>query len=160
MDRVLKINQAYSVKPWRRQLQIIVLVLVALVVFGLISVIYLNIDARAAAFGRQIQEHHSTIRSLEKDIDYKQSQLALLTSASEMKKRAEELGFRQVHSDEILYMVVDGYSGRPAAELGTKPELVQADVDPTMSPAFNQSLLDWITQQLSLPSLDLERSVP
>ena len=160
MDRVLKINQAYSTTPWRRQTQIAVAIGIVLMVFLLISWVYLNVDARAAAIGRQIQRYYHDIDLLEKEIADKQSQLALLTSASAMETRAQELGFRQVSSDEILFLSIDGYTGRMAPAMASESQMAPAMAEPVMSPAFDQSLLDWVSTQLSLPPLIPERPAP
>jgi len=160
MNRVIKINQAYSLTPWRKQLQFIGLFLVVLVVFGLIAGVYLNVNARAASIGRQIQNYHLRIDELEQAIADQQSQLALLTSASEMEKRALDLGFRQATTEEILYLVVDGYTSRRPVVLASESTMVPAVTTPVLSPAFNQSLLEWVAQELSIPPLVFGRSIP
>lgn len=161
MDRVLKINQAYSLTPWRKQLQLIGLFLVVLVIFALIAGVYLNVNARAATIGRQIQNQRNRIDELERGIANQQSQLAILTAASEMEERAIDMGFRRAQSDEILYIVVDGYNGRsPAILASTTKSFFSAQSTPKLSPAFTQSLLDWMQQELSLPSVFLEGVIP
>lgn len=160
MDRVFKINQAYLLTPWRKQLQLIGLFLVVLVVFALIAGVYLNVNARAATTGRQIQNHHNRIETLEQAIADQQSQLALITSASEMEKRALDLGFRQTSSDEILFLVVDEYTGRRPVVLASESTAYLTATAPTLSPAFSQSLLDWVAEELSLPPLEFGWLVP
>jgi cell division protein FtsL len=160
MDRVLKITQAYSLTPWRRQLQIIGLFLVVLVVFALIAGVYLSVNARATNIGRQIQNYHRDIEKLEFLIADQQSQLAILTSASEMEKRAQTLGFRPATTEEILYIQVDGYNGRTAAVLASDSVSYVPASPAVVSPAFTQSLLDWVAQELSLAPFVFERSQP
>jgi hypothetical protein len=152
MDRVLKINQAYSLTPWRKQLQSIGLFLAVLVAFALIAGIYLNVNARAATIGRQIQNHRNRIDELEKGIASKQSQLAILTSAAVMEQRAISMGFHRAQSDDILYIVVDEYGGRETAVLAPETKtFTPSQLQPRISSAFTQSLLDWIRQELLLP---------
>ncbi len=152
MDRVIKINQAYSLTPWRKQIQSIGLFLVVLVVFALIAGVYLNVNAKAATIGRQIQNHRNQIDELEQEIANKQSQLAMLTSAAEMERRATELGFRRLQSEEILYIVVEGYESRKIAILASDTNtFTPSQLQPKISPAFTQSLLDWILQELVIP---------
>jgi uncharacterized membrane protein YciS (DUF1049 family) len=161
MDRVVKINQAYSLTPWRKQLQLIGLFLVGLVVFALIAGVYLNVNARAATIGRQIQNHRNRMDVLENEIANFQSQLAIITAASSMEERAIEMGFRRAQSDEILYIVIDGYDGRSPAVLASNTKsFISANTPPKLSPAFTQSLIDWIQQELSLPPILLEGVIP
>jgi len=160
MDRVLKINQAYSLTPWRKQLQIIGLFLVVLVVFALIAGVYLNVNARAATIGRQIQNYHQEIEELEFLIADQQAQLAILTSASEMEKRAQDLGFHPATTEEILYIQVAGYNGRTAAVLASESFSNVPASPAVVPPAYTQSLLDWVTQELSLAPFVYGRSRP
>jgi len=160
MDRVLKIHQAYPLTPWRKQLQTIGLFLVVLVVLALIAGVYLNVNARAATIGRQIQNDRNRIDDLENIIADHQSQLAILTSSSGMATRAQEMGFRQANSDEILYVVVDGYSGRTPATFAVESHSFMQTSSVALSPIFTQSLLDWIHQELSLPSAMFGNDIP
>jgi len=159
MDRVVKINQAYSVTPWRKQLRTIGLFLVVLVVFALIAGVYLNVNATAATIGRQIQNHRNRIDELDLGIANQQSQLAMLTSAAAMEQRAIDMGFRHIQSEEILYIAVDGYLGRTPAALATDTKaFIPSQSQPKISSAFTQSLLDWVRQELTMPQ-GLQRGV-
>ena len=153
MNRVLKITQAYSQTPWRRQLQMIGMFLALLVLGALIAVIYLNVTARAATIGREIQDMQAEIQDLEREIADKQSKLAQLTTSEVMKARAEDLGFIDIEFGETLtYVVVDGYSGRELADIAPPP-LTAVEVQPVISDEYTQSLLDWARDQVYLPSL-------
>jgi hypothetical protein len=159
MDRVVKINQAYSITPWRKQLQAIGLFLLVLVIFALIAGVYLNVNAKAATIGRQIQNHRNQIEDLGMEIANQQSQLAMLTSSAVMENRAVDLGFRQAQSEEIVYLVVDEYAGRSPAVLASETRAFTAPASqPQISPAFTQSLLDWIRKELIL-SPNLRRGI-
>jgi hypothetical protein len=160
MDRVLKITQAYSLTPWRKQLQVIGLFLMVLVVLALIAGVYLNVNARAATIGRQIQNYHIAIEELEFLIADQQSQLAFLTSASEMEKRALALGFRRATSEEILYIKVEGYRGRSPAVMASESVSYVTARPSVVSPAFTQSLLDWVAQEISLAPFVFEKVQP
>jgi cell division protein FtsL len=160
MKRVSKINQAYDQTPWRKQLQWIGSFLVILVVFALIAGIYLNVNARAATIGREIQNYHLQIDELENTIADQQSQLALLTSAAEMEGRALDMGFRYANSDEILYLVVEGYNGRTPAVLAVESNTFVSAIPTSLSPAFSQSLFDWLRSKLSLTPEIIERVKP
>ena len=56
------LTQAYRLTPWRSQLQIIGMFLLILVMIALVAGIYLNVTARAATIGRQIQNLHEEIQ--------------------------------------------------------------------------------------------------
>jgi len=159
MNHLSRITQAYPQTPWRKQLQGIGTFLAVLVVCALITGIYLNVTSRAATIGRQIQIDRHKIISLELDIADKQSQLAYLTSAVEMERRASEMGFRPSTSDEILYILVPGYEERPRAVLASSPQSFVA-IAPRLSPAFTQSLLDWIRQEVALPAASIGNIKP
>ena len=76
MDQVLKITQAYSQIPWRKQIQNAVMFLVFLILCLVITMIYVNVNAKAVVVGREIQDMQSSIEELERSIADKESQLA------------------------------------------------------------------------------------
>src|SRR5512136_2085308 len=97
MTRTNKTTHAYLQAPWRKQTYMIGVILLLLVCVAIIAGIYLNVTARAAAVGREIQEmqvrvygyHYLTggagdssvpIEELEQQIANLNSQLAYLTS--------------------------------------------------------------------------------
>jgi cell division protein FtsL len=160
MDRAIKFTQAYYQTPWRKQLQRIGLFLVFLVVCALVAGVYLSVNSRAASIGRQIQYDRDLIDKLDKQIADQQSQVAILTSAAEMEKRADEMGFHSVNSDEILYLVVEGYNGRTPAVLAVESKAFVPATSPTLAPEFTQSLFDWVQIELSLPSDIFWKNMP
>jgi cell division protein FtsL len=159
MNQVQKITQAYSLTPWRKQVQGIGLFLAILVVCALTAGIYLNVTARAATVGRQIQRLRNQIEEVEQNIADKESKLASLTSAVEMERRAQELGFRPARFDEIVYIEVPGYTGRHSVTLASPPQNF-APVSPALSPAFTQSLLDWIGEKIFMPPVKAGNDLP
>ena len=56
MDNIQQFTQAYTQAPWRKQLHMIGTILLALVSAAIVAGIYLNVTARAAAEGREIQD--------------------------------------------------------------------------------------------------------
>src|SRR5665647_1003448 len=97
MENIHQLTHAYSQAPWRKQMYMIGVILLILVSTAIVAGIYLNVTARAAAVGRQIQEmqvrvygyHYLTdsagesyvpIEELEQRIANLNSQLAYLTS--------------------------------------------------------------------------------
>jgi hypothetical protein len=151
MDKVLKIKQAYSQIPWRKQIQSVGMFLAILVFCLVIAMIYINVNAEAAAFGREIQEMQNTIDSFKQSIEDKQSRLAYITSAVEMERRALEMDFIPVEPGVATYIVIDGYNGRSVAVLAPPSEPAAAKIG-TLSAEYSLSLVDWLKQELYLPA--------
>ena len=172
MDKVYFINrimnQAYEQAPWRRQMQMIGIILLTVIVVALVAGINLNVTSRAATLGREIQDMSMsefealnaappTSEEEEEPLtieDYKiliadlEAELAILTSAEVMRERAEDLGFVKVSQDELMYVRVAGSSGRPEARLApdSKPITTGARLMPL---AYRESLVDWLKDELS-----------
>ena len=137
---------AYRVAPWRVQRQWIGTVLLVVVVLAMVAALYLNVTSRTAIAGREIQDLNDSIASSRQVSSDLQTQLAGLTSASSMEKRAREMGFRPVEPVELEYLVVPGYVAREAIDLSSSfPSQLNAL---TIPPEYNQSLLDWMDEQL------------
>jgi cell division protein FtsL len=159
MNHVDRMTQAYYQAPWRKQLQIIGVFLLVLIIVALVAGIYLSVTARAATIGRNIQGLRTDIDDLDRGIADRESQLAVLTSNREMQKRAEEMGFRSVQTDEIFYVLVPGYTGRQPVkfEAGPAPALPQVR---TLSPDYTQSLFDWLRERVFEPAAPLAEAKP
>lgn len=170
MERVQHLVQAYSQAPWRKQLQVIGAFLLILVVVWVVAAIYLDVTARAATIGREIQEmqvrtgglervdaappetpRRLSIEELEQINADLQTQLASLTSDAVMAERAREMGFQPVEPDDVMYIVVPGYAPPQPAALAPPPGPVTAS-NPTLAPAYKQSLVDWLREQLTQAS--------
>lgn len=136
--------QAYHQTPWRLQLQWIGLFVVGLVLVALIAGLYLSVTAQTAAAGVEIQTNYETIDRLQRQIANHRNQLAILTSAKEMEKRARELGFEKPSRENIRYMVVPNYSGRQIAAFA--PVTYQPPQQPLLKPGYTQSLWEWLFQ--------------
>ncbi len=176
MESVHNFTQAYSQAPWRKQLHIIGTFLLIVVSIALVAGIYLNVTARAAAIGREIQgmqvrlgglqrvtsdpqaePEPLPIEELEQRIADLQAELASLTSYEVMYERARALGLRPVNPEEVLYLEVPGYVEPQTAILAPPPEPVFVSTR-GISPAFRQSLVDWVKLQI-LQTSDLWKEV-
>ena len=161
MDQLESFAQAYSQAPWRKQLQIIRLFSLILVLSALIAGVYLNVSARAAKIGREIQSMQAEIDGLDQEIEDSQSRLAFLMSSTEMQKRAENLGFQPIATDQVLYVNVPGYLGRQTVTLApyTNRELVSAAGIPV---EYTESLFEWLARQAVqlAPSSASQTAVP
>ena len=151
MDQVLKITQAYSQIPWRKQIQSVVVFLVLLVLCLVIAMIYVNVNAEAVVVGREIQDMQLSIEELERSITDKESQIAYITSAVEMERRALEMNFQPVDPGDGFYIVIPGYAGRLEAVLAP-PSVPAVSQTRILSPEYTLSLVDWIKQELYLPT--------
>src|SRR4030042_4797331 len=106
MQNVKNITQAYSQAPWRKQVQWIGAFLLVPVFLWLIAALYLDVTARAATIGREIQnlqvgqvelvnvlpdQENLSIEELKRRNADLQTQLAYLLSEKTMQKRADAL---------------------------------------------------------------------
>ena len=158
MYRVQNITQAYSQAPWRKQLQWIGLFMLALVLIAVVAGIYLSVSAQASSSGREIQIMYSEMEDIRRNIEDLESQIAFLTSNSEMEKRAGELGFIQVSSEDIFYILVPGYSKPTQVEIAGSPGITLPTVQ-TVAPEYTQSLFDWLQERVFDPASPLIKEV-
>ena len=164
MENIKKLTQAYEQAPWRRQMYMIGVILLILVSAAIIAGIYLNVTARAAAVGRQIQEmqvrvygyHYLTsdagevtvpIEELEQRIANLTSQLAILTSYKVMQERVKDLNLDPIEADHIEYIEVPGYIDRQTTSLAPPPEPVVVNAS-AIDPQFKESLFEWVADQV------------
>jgi cell division protein FtsB len=147
MERLENFAQTYSQAPWRKQLQIIGLFFSALVFLALVAGIYLNVSARAATTGREIQELQRTHEEVVREIEDLRSRLALVRSSSEMRTRATDMGFELVEPDQMVYLKVPGYGERQTPSLAPYSERIIVSA-PSVPPEYTESLLSWIKRQL------------
>jgi hypothetical protein len=145
--------QAFQQAPWRVQVQRLGLILLGLVVFGLTAGVYLNISANAYAKGVEAQEYDDKRDEYERDIADLQTLKAIYTTSNNMEKRAGELGFKTPTQEELVYIIVPGYTGRQL-EIKTTPS-EQEIKHSLIKPAFNQSLWEYLVQSVLLMGNDL-----
>ncbi len=146
LDTVTNLFDTYRMAPWRIQRQWIVSFLLAVVSLAMVAALYLDVTARAAIAGREIQNltyQMSVMRQANSDLE---TCLASLTSASMMAQRAQALGFKAMSTEEVEYLVVPGYVAPQPEILSALP---QASLSaPSIPPEYSQSLLDWFDQTM------------
>lgn len=164
MENINQLTHAYSQAPWRRQLYLIGVILLVLVSAAIIAGIYLNVTARAAAIGREIQEmqvrvygyHYLNsdasediipIEEVEQNIANLSSQLAYLTSYQVMLERIKDLNLEPIDAEHIQYMEVPGYSDRQTTSLAPPPEPMVVNAA-AIDPQFKESLFEWMADQI------------
>lgn len=138
---------AYKVAPWRVQRQWIGNALLVVVVLAMVATLYLDVTSQAAIAGREIQDLTASISVSQQASADLQTQLALLTSAHAMEKRALEIGFRPMKSGEAEYLVVPGYSVLEPDILSSTPVLQLSAL--TVPPEYSESLLDWADKKIA-----------
>lgn len=142
--------QAYKQAPWRIQLQWIGLFLLAIILVALIMGIHLSVSAQAAASGRNIQAYERRIANINNEIAILTTELARVKSASNMRDRAEQLGFIAIDPQEAMYLEIPGYD--PKAELVLAPPRVSMMSEPPiLRSSYRISLWDWFIGQIWQP---------
>jgi len=153
MESINHTNHAYSQAPWRIQRQWVSFFLLIVLGFGMIATLYLMVTSQAAIVGREIQDLRLEINETEHDNADLQTELARLTSMQEIERRAYALQFRPIEPKELEYLYVPGYITSNGATLAAAPELQPSQ--PSTPPEYTQSLLDWLDDQLQVPSRGL-----
>lgn len=146
MDNLTQIVQKVKQAPWRVQRQWIGLLLLGLVLVAMVAGIYINVTARAAISGRQIQILSGDIEDIKQGNADKEAELAGLTASEAMQRRAESLGFQPATTDEITYIAVAGFVEKSPADLSTPGSTTPASL---MKPEYKETLFDWFTRQMT-----------
>ena len=146
MDHVQNWTQAYSQTPWRKQVQLIGLFSLVLVFTALVAGVYLNVTARAATAGREIQGLQFEVERMQRENEDLQSKLAFLSSSEVMEKRARELGFTPLQKDQAEYLMVPGYTGRAATNLAPAPSTITQPAAGN-PPEYTETLFTWLSRQ-------------
>ena len=137
---------AYKQAPWRVQRQYVGAFVLAVIGVAMIAALYLQVTARAAAAGREIQEVRVQITTIQRANADLETQLAGLTSSAEMQRRAEALGYRPVKPGELDYVAIAGYVPpepailRAAKDVGYFPPPVPAE--------YTESLIEWFDERI------------
>lgn len=141
--------QAYKNAPWRKQLQFIGVFSGTVIFIAIIAGVYLNITARAATLGREIQYLQESKESLQRDIEDMKTGLAYLTTNKEMERRALEAGFILIEPGTPEYYQYQDYGGKPTAQLA--PEGRQSLPNIFVLPReYTISLFEWIQETIYL----------
>ncbi len=146
LETVNHFMHAYKMAPWRIQRQWIGGFLLALVSLAMTAALYLDVTARAAIAGREIQNLSAQMMIMQHESADLLTELGTLTSTSVMELRARDLGYRPIEPDEMEYLVVSGYRAPQPAILASLPQPGLSA--PTIPPEYNQSLLDWLDKKI------------
>ena len=141
-----QIIHAHKQAPWRVQRQWVGAFLLAVIGMAMIAALYLDVTARTAVTGREIQELRTEITTTQRTNADLETQLANMTSTIEMQHRALALGYRPVKPGELDYVAVPGFAV-PEPEI----LLVAEDAPPPVEllPAeYSQSLIEWFDERI------------
>lgn len=141
-----RIIHAYKQAPWRIQRQWVGAFLLFVIGTAMIAALYLDVTARAAVAGREIQEMRFEIIAIQRANADLETRLAKMTSTAEMERRARALGYRPVQPGELDYVAVPGF-------VAPEPDILLAAEDvtvpePSLPYEYSQSLLEWFGEQI------------
>jgi len=141
-----QIIHAYKQAPWRVQRQYVGAFLLVVIVLAMVAALYLQVTAGAARAGREIQEMRFEITTIQRTNADLETQLADLTSTTEMERRALEMGYRPVKPGELDYVAVPGFVAPEPAILLAAEDVVQ--YSPTLPSEYTQSLVEWFDNRI------------
>ena len=141
-----RIIHAYKQAPWRIQRQWIGAFLLVVIGIAMVAALFLDVTARAAVTGREIQEMRFEIIAIQRANADLETGLAKLTSSAEMQRRANALGYRPVLPVELDYIPVPGF-------VAPEPEILLAAEDvvvpqPSLPYEYSESLIEWFDEQI------------
>lgn len=140
MKKINQLFQTYKQAPWRTQLQWIGLFMITLAAIGIVSAFYVNVTSRKALAGREIAMAKENIQAMQHNISDLESELAASASIQNMQERATAMGFIPANPEEFIYIIVPGYTPKPAFSLAPKAVPNPA---PIVLPEYTESLFDW-----------------
>lgn len=138
--------------PIRFQREWLAAFLVGVMLLGLVAGLYLNVSARAAITGREIQSLEAEIAANKRDNADLQTQIATLLSNQSLAQRARALGFEPVKREDVEYIVVPGYF--PPQGLNLVQPVAETDLLAT-KPEYSESLFEWLGRQMEAASRPL-----
>jgi cell division protein FtsL len=142
----------YQDVPLRFQKQWITSFLAIVLVLSVVSGVYLNVIARAAITGREIQNLEIEITAAERVNADLETDIATQLSNKKLENRALASGFTYLQQADIEYLVVPGYF--PQQGVSMISPVSNTDVL-VMPPEFSESLFSWIARQMETASMPL-----
>lgn len=147
------LNTNISLSPSLRQ-QWLVMFIGMVMLLALIAGLYLEVTSRAAIAGRDIQNLEVAIATNQRANADLQTRLAGLLSEQTLQARAEALGYQPLERADLDFILVPGYLPGGGVHLTVETSDEQNIAN---EPAFQQSLLEWLAQQLESASAPLPR---
>lgn len=146
-----QIIHAYRQAPWRVQRQWVGVFLLVVIGAAMVAALYLDVTARTAVTGREIQEMRVQITTIQRENADLETQLADLTSTAAMQQRAQSQGYRPVQPGELDYVAVPGFAPpEPDILLAAKDSAPQTN---TLPAEYTESLLEWFDERIRFGGL-------
>jgi cell division protein FtsL len=137
--------QSARTMPLNIQRQWVILFAVGIAIVAMVAGLYLDVTARAAITGREIQNLEQAIAvNRRANADYATNYASLMSNRV-MQVRAREAGFEMLTRDDVTYMVVRGYLPFDAVRF-TSDEVMTVAI--SASPEYHESLLDWLAEAM------------
>jgi len=128
---------------WRPQRQVTWLVLLGVVITLIFGGVYLTQIANYATTNREIETLIEQRDRLERENEALRADIAALQTVPRLLERAEALGFRPAASEDIEYLVVEGYD--PDRAENVVPPSIEDNFDP--EPQYDETFAGWLQQQ-------------
>jgi len=145
----------YQDIPLRLHKQWLTTFLGSLLLIGVVAGIYLNLTARTAIAGREIQNLEVQIVTNQRLNADLQTKIAGLLSTVTLDERAAADGYVPVQRDDLQYLLVPGYNPGPAAGMlnSTAPQTKQE-----FPSEYTETLFVWLARQLDFASTPLAQT--
>jgi hypothetical protein len=141
-------NQVAPLLPFRTPAQATAIIGLAVVVALLIGALYLAQATVTATTGSQLLELQRTRDFLQRANSDLEARTALRSNLNTLRGRAQELGFRPARPDDLIYLVVAGYSPIRA----TPTPIFTA----TPSRLYDETFSGWLGEQWQIISRQFE----
>jgi hypothetical protein len=142
---------AFKQAPWRLQMRFSGNTMLAIIALLTVGGMYLAINARLARAGRRVLELQNERANLMRQYSEYASTLAELTSPDQMLEKAIGLDFEPAGPGDIRYVLVEGYTGVDPF-VAPRPPSAGASGEETLSPAYTETLGEWLKRWFSLDS--------
>ncbi|MBR6090873.1 MAG: hypothetical protein IKP86_13130 [Anaerolineaceae bacterium] len=148
-----KNQSAYRLAPWRKQMQRIITILLAVFIIAAVTMIYLSISERMSAINLSIQALQEERATFSRKIADMTTDEGAYTSYKVLQSRAEEAGFVDIDftdDEQYAYVIVDGYTG---TGINTDPGFEDSrlpDVISLIKPEYTESLQEWLYKRITV----------
>jgi hypothetical protein len=106
-----------------------------------IGALYLSQSSATSTLGRQLSQIIDERDSLQQTNEQLRAEIAGYRTVERLLRRAQELGFVPATSQDIQYIVIDGYN--PNREVSVVP----LEAEQVALPAYEESFVGWLQQQ-------------
>ena len=136
------IRHTLAEQPWDNQRQLFATISLIVVMGIVIAALYLIQTTTTTITARELQEMSDERSEMERGNERLNAEIAQLKSLPRMMTRAAELGYRPVETDEIQYLIVDGYRYNRPAFTPTPTPTPEGD-----GAIYDETLGGWLKKQ-------------